>query len=268
MIKFSILVPAYNASRFILDNIKSVISQSYRNWEMIIVNDGSTDDTPRIVEKYISENPNFDIKLISIKNGGLANARNVALEKATGNYFCNLDADDFLEKNILEAIAQALTEDDVDVIYSDIMSFDESTGKKINFSDRFIKPQNVLNGIDAAILKLKRSIWICQGVAFYKLDYISKIHLRNHKGVNQGEDMFFITSALAFARSVKYINIPGVSIRYRSDSMMHSPFNESFLQCITAIDLLKEKLRYAEVSKDKLQEIKAVAYTQLRAHEP
>lgn len=255
MVKLSILVPAYNASRYIMDNIKSVVSQSYNNWELIIVNDGSKDNTAELIQTFIKENPMYDIKLISIPNGGLANARNIAIESSTGDYFCNLDADDFLEQGILKKVADALNGENYDIVYYDIIEYDESNDTKSNYSHQFLKPSYVINGIDAAIMKLKRQIWICQGVAFYRKKYILSVNLFNHPGINQGEDMFFITSALSLARTVKYINFPGASIRFRSDSMMHAPFNDTYLECLDAIDLLNKKIENANIIENKKEEL-------------
>lgn len=237
-IKFSILVPAYNASQYILENINSIVSQTYTNWELIIINDGSTDETLDIIEKAVKENPDKDIKYVSIPNGGLANARNMAMEMASGDYFCNLDADDFLNLRTLESIAKAISDEVCDIYYYDIFDYDDVTRKSTNYSSKFLNSLKPISGIEAAILKLQRKIWICQGVAFYKTNYIKKIKLKNYKGINQGEDLYFITSALLCATKVKYVYNAGAYIRYRSDSMMHAPFNESFLQALEAIDLL------------------------------
>lgn len=239
MKKFSILIPAYNAEKFILDNLNSLKQQRYRDWEAIVVNDGSTDNTLDVVSSFVRKNPSLDIKIISIPNGGLANARNIALENCTGEYFCNLDADDFFEPEALAIVAEVNKAEHCDIYYYDIIDYDEITNKKEIFSDKFWKPTNTLSGIDAAIYKLQRRIWICQGVAFYRKKFIDDIGLLNIKGINQGEDMFFITASLSQAKSVKYIPYPGTSIRYRSDSMMHSIFNESHLQSVRAIDALQ-----------------------------
>lgn len=254
-IKFSILVPAYNAESYILDNIRSVINQTYSNWELIIVNDGSTDKTLDIIKGIVEENPDKDIKYISIPNGGLANARNEAMKLANGDYFCNLDADDFLDNKTLELIVKAISEEECDVYYYDIYDYDEITHKSSSNCANYSNSLKSIPGIEAAMLKLQRKIWICQGVAFYKTEFINKIGLTNHKGVNQGEDLNFITGALACANKVKYVPDAGGYIRYRSDSMMHAPFNESFLQSIKAIDLLEEFINngtFKESDKERL----------------
>ena len=72
MVKLSILVPAYNAEKYILDNLNSIKRQTYSNWEVVVVNDGSTDNTEALVNSFINSNPTLQISLISIPNGGLA----------------------------------------------------------------------------------------------------------------------------------------------------------------------------------------------------
>lgn len=251
MKKFSILIPAYNAESFILDNLNSLKNQTYTNWEAIIVNDGSTDKTLEVINSFKNDNPTLDIKVISIVNGGLANARNVAFNESSGEFFCNLDADDFFEPEALEKLAEACSTEICDIYYYDIIDFYESTNTKVNFSERFWKPDRTLTGVDGAIFKLQRKIWICQGVAFYRKKFIESIGLKNIPGINQGEDMYFITAALSQAKSVKYIDYSGTNIRYRQDSMMHAKFNESYLQAVDAIDSLKHFIQSKDIRASK-----------------
>ena len=256
MVRFSILIPAYNAGKYILDNLNSLKFQTFKDWEAIIINDGSTDNTFALINKFIQENHNLKIKLISIPNGGLANARNVALKNATGEYFCNLDADDYLEEDTLEIVNQYILPE-IEIYYFDIINFDEVTRTKTNISKKygFSNPSDSIFGIDAAIMKLERRIWICQGVAFYKKSFIDKINLSNIPGVNQGEDLYFITAALCFANKVKYVPGAATVIRRRGDSMMHAPFSENLLQCLDALDNLKNKLLEIDTGLIKIEMI-------------
>lgn len=101
MNKVSIIMPSYNAAKFIAASIQSVIDQTYRNWELLITDDCSKDDTVKIVEKFIVEDNR--IKLFSTgKNSGPACARNKSLENATGKYIAFLDSDDIWVSNKLE----------------------------------------------------------------------------------------------------------------------------------------------------------------------
>jgi glycosyltransferase involved in cell wall biosynthesis len=112
----SIMMPAYNAEQFIGEAIESVLSQTYTNWELVIVNDGSTDDTATIASSY--RDPR--IKLVHQSNGGESVARNTALDHMQGDYVAFLDADDFYRDNHLKVTIEYLCRHrDVDGVYTD-----------------------------------------------------------------------------------------------------------------------------------------------------
>ena len=95
----SIIMPAYNAGLFIKEAINSVLRQSYANWELIIINDGSTDETEKIVKAFQEKR----IRYFNQLNKGVSAARNVGLSKMNGEYFCFLDADDVLPSESLRS---------------------------------------------------------------------------------------------------------------------------------------------------------------------
>lgn len=96
----SIIVPCYNQAQFLDEALQSVLAQTYTNWECIIVNDGSPDNTEELAEKWVSKDSRFIY--LKKKNGGLSSARNTGLEVAKGDYIQFLDSDDFLDKTKLE----------------------------------------------------------------------------------------------------------------------------------------------------------------------
>lgn len=105
----SVIVPAYNAAKWIEDCCQSVISQTYKNWELIVINDGSRDRTAEIVERMACDNAR--IRLISTENHGVCHARNVGLDAAKGELITFLDADDTLQENALEEMYGLLSAD-------------------------------------------------------------------------------------------------------------------------------------------------------------
>lgn len=108
----SVITPAYNAERFIGETIESVLKQTYSKWEMIIVDDKSTDRTVEIVESYMEKDPR--IKLIKLeKNSGSAIARNTAMDNAKGRYLAFLDSDDVWMEEKLERQLQFMKENDI-----------------------------------------------------------------------------------------------------------------------------------------------------------
>lgn len=125
----SMIMPVYNSEKYIAEAIESVIKQTYKNWEIIVVNDASTDDTEKIIKSYQEKDKR--IKLISLpKNQGAANARNTAIQNAKGKYIAFLDADDYWEKEKLQEQIQILQNSNADISYTAYLMIDE-TGRKI-----------------------------------------------------------------------------------------------------------------------------------------
>lgn len=126
----SIIVPVYNAEKFIEDTIKTVKNQNYPNWELLLVNDCSTDKSQKIIGEY-QERDNR-IKLIQLKkNSGAAIARNTGIEEAKGKYIAFLDADDFWEKEKLEKQVEFMRINQMEFTYTGYEFADEK-GNKIN----------------------------------------------------------------------------------------------------------------------------------------
>ena len=121
----SIITPSYNSSKYIRETIKSVLSQSYSNWEMIIIDDCSIDNSIEIIKGY-SEKDNR-IKLIRMtKNSGPAIARNKGIEMAKGKYIAFLDADDLWLPQKIEKQIQFMKEKNLTVTYSSYHTIDEN----------------------------------------------------------------------------------------------------------------------------------------------
>ncbi len=121
----SVITPCYNSSRFISQAIESVLAQTYKNFEMIIVDDCSTDDSVGVVEEYLGKD--CRIKLIKLeKNGGPAIARNIAIEAAKGGYIAFLDSDDIWLPEKLEKQIKFMKECDVILSYSSYYLINEN----------------------------------------------------------------------------------------------------------------------------------------------
>jgi glycosyltransferase involved in cell wall biosynthesis len=115
----SIIMPCYNCGKFIEEAIVSVINQSYKNWELLIINDGSTDDTELIVNKFLSSK----IKYFTQANKGVSAARNVGLNNMTGDFYCFLDADDIMSVNSIQARIEKFTDDNIKFVDGHILSY-------------------------------------------------------------------------------------------------------------------------------------------------
>lgn len=105
--KVSIVIPVYNAENYIADTIRSVEQQTYPHWEIILINDGSTDNTANTIKRFI----NFRVQVTEQKNAGVSVARNKGLERASGEYIVFLDADDLLSPEFMSVRVRALDQD-------------------------------------------------------------------------------------------------------------------------------------------------------------
>lgn len=124
----SIIMPLYNAEKYIGKTIESVLNQTYDNWELLITNDGSIDRSSKIVEKYVIQDKR--IKLFNQLNAGSAKARNNSLKYAKGRYITFLDADDIWENIFLEDQINYMQENNYSLVFSSYKRIDEN-GKEI-----------------------------------------------------------------------------------------------------------------------------------------
>lgn len=199
---FSIVVPVYNASKWLNDTLGSVLSQDFDNWELILVDDGSTDDSYLILEDFASKDKR--IKAISQKNSGVSAARNRGLQYASGEYVIFLDADDMLSENALSTYFNVITSHpDVEVIKGShfVKSFDKL------FETRFA--QNRV-GCEDKLYKgpqfLENMAWYhCVIYAYcYKMSFLKANKLQFIEGASYLEDGAFIVSVLRIAKCCYY----------------------------------------------------------------
>ncbi|MBW8686444.1 glycosyltransferase family 2 protein [Chitinophaga rhizophila] len=117
--KVSVIIPAYNVENYIKECVLSVIAQTLKSVEIIVVNDQSSDGTLAVLESIKATHPEVDLKIITQPNQGLSGARNTGLKAATGEYLSFLDGDDWLEKEMLEDLCNAASANNAEVVICD-----------------------------------------------------------------------------------------------------------------------------------------------------
>ena len=144
-IKISIIIPIYNAEKYLKRCIESIINQSLKEIEIICVNDGSIDNSLEILKKFQEKDKR--IIIINKENGGASSARNAALRKAQGKYCLNIDSDDWIEERYLEDIYNRAQKEDLDITITDII-FEYQDKNKDNYTitDLKIKNNEVITG--------------------------------------------------------------------------------------------------------------------------
>lgn len=123
----SVIVPCYNQAQFLDECLQSVLDQTYEDWECLIINDGSPDNTEEVAEKWVEKDSRF--KYYFKENGGLSSARNYGIERAEGSWLLPLDADDYISNEYLGLAQKHINDKNVKVIYCNAMKFGEIKGK-------------------------------------------------------------------------------------------------------------------------------------------
>lgn len=211
--KHSIIIPAYNTGEAICKCIDSVIAQTYPDWELIVVDDGSMDSTPAIIDEYAQRDSR--IHAIHIPNGGVSNARNVGLDNAQGEYVMFVDSDDWIEPDYLQQIDNH-TDDDADMYITGISLDYESNSHEVYYS--VIKGAPSYMFIDSNNLKTRIGYLIqtmnmeSSCMKNYKLSFLRTHQIRFKQDMIIFEDFHFVIQCLM--QSVSITLIPFISYHY------------------------------------------------------
>lgn len=140
----SVVIPCYNQAQYLSETLQSVLTQTYFNWECIIVNDGSQDNTEEIAAKWCKKDNRF--KYLKKENGGLSSARNAGIEIAEGEWILPLDADDYISNDYLEEAQKHFADKNIKIIYSQAKKFGEEQGlwKLPEFSIQELARKNII----------------------------------------------------------------------------------------------------------------------------
>lgn len=206
MPKFSIIIPVYNVEKYIKKCLDSVFSQTYKDYEVIVVNDGTKDNSMNIVKEY-------DVKIINQKNQGLSEARNVGLKNAKGEYILFLDSDDYIEKDLLKELDKSIS-NKPDVVRFQIQEVYEDKVNKFeeeSFSNK--------TGEDAFSIICNYHFVENAWAYLYKKSYLEKNNFIFKKGTIH-EDFGLIPLVIIKAKIVNSISYIGYNYVQRDGSIM------------------------------------------------
>lgn len=203
----SIIVPTFNQSDFIATTLRSISDQTFKNWECIIVDDGSTDETREIVNKIILNDNRF--YFFSIKNSGVASARNFGLSRAQGDFIQFLDSDDIISINRVEKCLEIISNDEtIDIVISNFKMFvDRIEDATTAFCDL---SKHVLN-FETVLLEWDRSFGFPMHAVFLKKEATTTIYFNERTRfkedwiywidiLKQNKKVYFLNEVLAFYR--------------------------------------------------------------------
>lgn len=204
---FSIIVPIYNVEKYIDECIESVLRQEYINYELILVDDGSLDNSGIICENYSKNNKN--IIVIHKKNGGVSDARNEGIKIAKGNYIIFLDGDDVLYNNCLKQINKVLYNKNIDILTCNFNKY----GKEQEIYNFDIKTINSINDYLDILTDIPWAPW--RNV--FKTEILKKNNIYFEKDLICAEDCDFFMRFIDKAQKVLYTNLYIVNYRVNRD---------------------------------------------------
>lgn len=230
--KVSIVIPVYNVRDFVAETLDSVLAQQYPNLEVVCVNDGSTDDSLSVVERYIGKFSGVRKLLIhSQENGGLSAARNSGMDLATGKYIYFLDSDDKIIPSAISELVTLAEANELDqIIFSSDVFVDGDDPALVKQAENFKKyyslPQDLCNmtlsGGEMLDELTARSKFHCsQPLRFYRRQPLEEGHCRFPVGLLH-EDNFFAPLSMRFAKKVMILNRRLYMRRVRGNSIMTS----------------------------------------------
>lgn len=228
-IKVSVIIPVYNSEKYLTECIESLLSQTLEECEFIFINDGSNDNSQKIIEKY--KKVDSRIILINQENHGVSIARNNGLDIATGEYVGFVDADDFIEKGMYKLLFDSAKQEDCDMIISNFES--QMEGKKVYSEYPF--PKNIIlnkeyiqQQILPYFLRYDDLNTVC--TKLFKKDVIRKFNVQFPHHVALGEDGMFSIQFFNNAEKIKFIEYTGYQYREVLGSATRNVANNDYFK--------------------------------------
>lgn len=240
MIKISVIVPVYNTEKYLRKCLDSIVFQDNKNYEIIAINDGSTDNSESILKEY-QKKYNSIFKYFSKKNGGLSSARNYGIKKATGDYLLFVDSDDYIEKNTINHLINII--DDQDIIVFNINSVNNDTICRVNTFNSNIDDlkKRYLVSIPSACNKLvkkdlliKNNLYFTEGIFYEDLMLMPKLVKYTNKIFFDESFLYNYVVRSGSITNNKKFNIKTLDIFNIVDSL----YNELFLEYKDEVEYL------------------------------
>ena len=227
--KVSVIVPVYNVEKYLRKCLDSLVNQTIDNYEVIIVNDGSKDESEKIINEY--KNKYSCIKAYKKENGGMSSARNYGLKYAKGEYIAFTDSDDFIEENMLEEMYNKAKKDDSDVVICDYYAINEQ-------EKRYIKCHlNLSSDLKCEYLLSPPMVWskLIKKEVMDKEKFTEKIYY---------EDLDICPRLFKHIKKISFVDKPlyNYYVQHSGSIMTQKKFTQRLLDIFTVLDNNKKIL--------------------------
>lgn len=244
----SVIIPVYNVEKYLKECIESVINQTYKNIEIIIVNDGSTDGSYEICKEY--QKKDSRIKLINKKNGGLSDARNVGIVNAKGEYLTFIDSDDIISVEFIEKMSNFLQQANIDIVCCRYTRFKNLKEIKNDNNYKEIKEMNSEEFLKLVFYQHDQTLYSVSSTnKMYKRKLFENVSFPKGKLY---EDVAIIGKVIKQCENVGLIDEVMYFYRISDGSITNSKFS------INKLDVIEHLEKYLEEYKDNVKLKKAV----------
>lgn len=236
--KVSVIVPIYNAEKYLIECLESIINQTYKNIEIILINDGSTDNSLNICNRY--KKYNF-LKIISQPNQGVSCARNKGLKIASGKYIVFVDSDDYIAPNMIEELVKGITKTDIAICEYNELYKDNVIPIKID------NKLTSINQEEAILLTFANAggyLWN----KIFKKDIIEKNNLYFDKDIHMLEDQLFVLKYLSKINKAKIIHKSLYNYRIRKTSAARNTNDDKYNTIIIALQKIAAIFQELKIS--------------------
>lgn len=259
--KVSIVIPVYNVEKYLEMCLESVLAQVFTNFEVILVDDGSTDMSPQICDEYVQKDSRFQV--IHQKNGGLSNARNTGVKVATGDYVFFLDSDDCIHPLLLQTMTQIAEEHKAGLVqidmeqvpeeFNDYAKVIEADYQVFSFDtiDAFYNIDKDNKGIAEDIRLITIVVWS----KLYRRDLVQKIMFP--EDIKLHEDQMVIHRFVVEAGGIVFCKAPMYFYRKRSQSLITEGWT---VKRLTILDCYKDRVKWAKSIQDDTERVQNLVY--------
>lgn len=215
----SIIIPVYNAERYLAKCIESILRQTYEAFELVLVDDGARDGSGKICDDFSKKDNR--LKVLHIENGGVSRARNIGIEHIRGEYVLFVDSDDYLEENMLEVLVDGIKKEESDLVICGFINENLNSSKEIFPKEKegnYVVEQIATNILRDPYAYIYGVLWN----KLFRTNIIKNHQLKFINNVTFGEDFIFNLSYLSQIQKVEVIS-KGLYhyIRYNNNSLMY-----------------------------------------------
>ena len=247
--KISVIIPVYNGAAWLETCVRPVLAQTWQDLEVLILEDSSTDGTGQLAERLAKEDDR--VRVITREKRGVSSARNEGIEKSEGAYLAFVDADDKIDRKMLEIQHEILKKENCDLVLCGYSVWDGKSGKDIENSNNSNNSDNLTYSVKTVDSKEYLSDYLLQGSTrcwsvLYRKEAVGGVRFREDLTI--GEDMLFLMELLPNLKRVGITDYPGYAYRINPAGAMLRPFSPSYMDEIKSWRLAGEIVKKRDPS--------------------